>query len=50
MPGTGEQALLAQRVGALLGQVLQLARVGHELARDRVVGVGAVDEAAPCRA
>ena len=40
---TGE-ALVADRVGQLLGAVLRLAGIGHDLARDRIVRIAAVDE------
>jgi hypothetical protein len=47
--GDGE-ALLAQRIGALLGKELQLAWIGDELARDRVVGIASIDQADHVRA
>ena len=37
MPSTGAVGVVADRVGALLGRGRQLGRVGHELARDRIV-------------
>ena len=42
--GHGRQAFLAQRVGALLRPLLQLAYIGHELPRDWIACVGAIDQ------
>ena len=41
--GAGE-AFVADRVGEFFGAMLQLAGVGHELAGDRIVRVGAIDQ------
>ena len=40
----GRMRVVADRVGELVCSVLKLARVGHELPRDRVVSVGRVDQ------
>ena len=36
--------VVADRIGALLRAHLKLGRIGHELPRDRIVRIGAVDQ------
>ena len=42
--GDGAVRVVADRVGALLGPRRQLRRIGHELPRDRIVRIVAVDQ------
>ena len=38
------ERIVADRVGALRRAHLKLGRIGHELARDRIVGIAAIDQ------
>ena len=42
--GHGAVRVVADRIGALLGPGVQLRRIGHELPRDRIVRIAAVDQ------
>ena len=46
MHDAGDRAVrvVADRIGALLRRRRKLRRIGHELARDRIVRIGAVDQ------
>ena len=47
MPSTGLCDVVADRIGALLGRVVKLGGIGHELPRDRIVPDRPIDQRRP---